>query len=827
MVGIVVVSHSADLARAAVGLALQMVNGAAPRIEIAAGTSDDRLGTDAARVAEAIDAADDGEGVVVIMDLGSAVLSAELALELLPRPSIQIRLVPAAFVEGVFAAVISAAAGADLDAVARDAEEAVQAKAAQLGPTQPASDIVVPVITRPAVVAEATVVNQDGIHARPAALIVEALASLDAQVTVATDSSGPVSARSPTGLMSLGARAGDVVRIEAEGAGAAAAVDRVVALVRDGFGELAGLRRFSRQGLERPNQLEEPSMRPMGVSPGRVVGPALRMPEPVTEPDPARLVPEGERPMAVERLTTAAANVADQLRSRVTTAGTVGELLEATAAMATDPELIADATARIRDRGLTPERAVWEAVEEAADSIRAAGPRQALRVSDLYDVRNRIVSSLTGQLAHGVPDPGHPFVLLAVDLAPADAAGLDGARCLAIVTEEGGPTSHTAIIARSLGIPAIVAAPGVTAIPDGTLLLVDGSTGELIKEPTSDQEATAETMRQQHREGLSGPGATADGHRVALLANIAHEGDVTAALEYGAEGVGLYRTELYFLGRTEAPSVAEQVSAYRAVLSRFRGRRVVVRTLDAGADKELPFLGHSEEPNAALGVRGFRTAAFHPKVLHDQLTAIQEAADAAAAEVWVMAPMISTVEEVRSFAKSAREAGLPIIGVMIETPAAVLQATEILAVVDFVSIGTNDLAQYTFAADRHSASLASLNDPWQPALLRMIDMVGRAGAASGKPVGVCGEAAADPLLALVLTGLGMSSLSMAPVALAEVGRSLAAVTLEVCQRAARAARDSGSAAAAREAVREIDRGLLEQRDHDFVDDPDDRGIGDR
>jgi phosphotransferase system enzyme I (PtsI) len=233
MVGIVVVSHSADLAHAAVDLALQMVPGSAPRIEVAAGTSDNRLGTDASRVAEAIVTADDGDGVAVIMDLGSAVLSAEMALELLPEPH-ETRLVPAAFAEGIFAAVIAAAAGADLDVVARDATEALQAKATQLDQDVPQVNVAPPPITRPAIVAEATVVNRAGIHARPAALIVAALASLEAQVMISTERSAAVAARSPTAVMSLGARPGDVLRIEADGAGAAAAVDRILALVCDG-----------------------------------------------------------------------------------------------------------------------------------------------------------------------------------------------------------------------------------------------------------------------------------------------------------------------------------------------------------------------------------------------------------------------------------------------------------------------------------------------------------------------------------------------------------------------------------------------------------------
>jgi phosphoenolpyruvate-protein phosphotransferase/dihydroxyacetone kinase phosphotransfer subunit len=813
MVGIVVVSHSPDLAQAAVGLALQMVNGPVPRIEIAAGTSDDRLGTDATAVAEAVVAADEGEGVVVFMDLGSAVLSAELALELLPKPGIQVRLVPAAFVEGIFAAVISAAGGGQLDAVARDAEEALHAKAAQLGRTEPPTGANV-IITRPAIVAKATIVNADGIHARPAALIVEALASLDAQVTIATEHTAPVSARSPTALMSLGTRAGDVLRIEADGAGADTAVDRLVALIHDGFGEMRAepFDKLRTAPVEARRSVPFDKLRaresarrqqPLGVSPGRVVGPALRMPDPITEPDPAIQISEAERPGAIKRLANVAADVAEQLRSRSTSAGTVGQLLEATAAMATDPDLIDGASTRIQERGLTPERAIWEAIESVAETIRGVGGRQAERVSDLYDIRNRMISTLTGRAVPGVPDPGHPFVLLAVDLAPADAAGLDATPCVAIVTEHGGPTSHTAIIARSLGIPAVVAAHGATAIPDGTLLLVDGSTGAVIKEPTADQQASATTASLPPREKLTNPGSTADGHRIALLANIGSTQDVTVALKCGAEGVGLYRTELCFLGRTEAPSVTEQIDVYRAVFSRLDGRRVVVRTLDAGSDKPMPFLSHVTEPNPALGVRGFRTAASHAEMLRDQLKAIKEAAATGSAEVWVMAPMITTVDEARRFAELARPVDLPIIGVMIETPAAALQAELILTEVDFVSIGTNDLAQYAFAADRQSTSLAALNDPWQPALLRLIEIVTTAASQSGKPVGVCGEAAADPLFAVVLTGLGVSSLSMAPGALVDVGRSLAAVTLEVCRQAARAACDSDSPDSARAAVRGI------------------------
>ena len=809
MVGIVVVSHSPDLARAAVSLALQMVHGSAPRVELAAGTEGDRFGTDAARVADAIVAADSGTGVVVIMDLGSAVLSAEMAVELLPDPSIETRLVSAAFVEGIFAAVIAAAGGASLDAVARDAEDALQAKATQLGQASTSTDADFSAVATGTIGTEEMIINPDGIHARPAALIVGAVASLDAQVRIATETSHQVSARSPTALMSLGARMGDTIRIQADGADRAAALDRIVALVRNGFGEMRAdpLDQMRAEPVEAPfdkltTQRGAARPHPMGVSPGRVVGPVMRRIDQLTEPDPSIRLPEADRSAAVERLADAAAQVAIELRDRSTAAGTVGELMEATALIATDPDLIADASARVREQGLTPERAVWETIEVVADSIGTAGARQALRVPDLYDVRNRIVSSLIGRAEPSVADPGHPFVLLAVDLAPADAAGLDTVRCLGIVTEEGGPTSHTAIIARTLGIPAVVGAPGVTVIPDGTLVLLDGSTGELIIAPTLDQQASAATTPIPGREALTRPGSTSDGHRIALLANIGSNSDATIALECGAEGVGLFRTELCFLDRTETPSIAEQVRVYREVFARFSGRRIVTRTLDAGTDKPLPFLTQTAEANPALGIRGYRTVTSYPHLLSDQLIAIKEAADAESAEIWVMAPMISTTTEARSFARVTRAAGLPIIGVMIETPAAALQANLILTEVDFVSIGTNDLAQYVFAADRGSAALAALNDPWQPALLHMIEMVTSA-AAGSREVGVCGEAAADPLLAIVLAGLGVSSLSMTPSALGEVGRSLARVSLGDCRRAARAACQADSPAAARKAVQDI------------------------
>jgi phosphotransferase system enzyme I (PtsI) len=267
--------------------------------------------------------------------------------------------------------------------------------------------------------------------------------------------------------------------------------------------------------------------------------------------------------------------------------------------------------------------------------------------------------------------------------------------------------------------------------------------------------------------------------------------------------VGLFRTEVLYLGRATAPPVKDQIEAYRAVFEAFAGRKVVIRTLDAGADKPLPFIGHAHEANPALGVRGLRVARRQPELLTDQLTAIAEAASACSAEVWVMAPMVSTPAEAAEFAVQARALGLSTVGAMVEVPAAALRATQLLERCDFVSIGTNDLAQYAFAADRTESALADLLDIWQPALLDLVAAVADGGRRTGRPVGVCGEAAGDPLLALVLVGLGLTSLSMAPACLPPVRHALSTHTLDECRGMAKVAREADDAVSARESVRRL------------------------
>ncbi|MUL39970.1 phosphoenolpyruvate--protein phosphotransferase [Streptomonospora sp. PA3] len=550
-----------------------------------------------------------------------------------------------------------------------------------------------------------------------------------------------------------------------------------------------------------------------GVSPGAGYGPAKRLVRDVPRPDPdARhggdAAAEAERAAAAMEET---ARALGELGERA--GGDAAEVLNAQALMARDPALAEDVRKRVGE-GASAARAVSEAMAVYREMLAGAGEYLAARVADLDDVRDRIVARLMGAPMPGVPDSDVPFVLVAEDLAPADTAALDPRRVVAFVTREGGPTSHTAILARSLGLPAVVACPGADTVAEGTMLLVDGATGEVAADPEPGVVETvtaAAQARAAAAAGAGGPGRTADGHEVPLLANIGGPKDLPAALEHGAEGVGLYRTEFLFLDRADAPGHAEQVAAYRAVLEAFPGGRVVVRTLDAGADKPLEFLppGGRDEPNPALGERGLRMMRRLPETLDAQLAALAEAERDTDAHLQVMAPMVTDAADAEWFAAAAAKAGVQHAGVMIEVPAAALRARHIAEHVDFFSIGTNDLTQYTCAADRETGGLGRFQDPWQPAVLDLVAASAASAADAGRTCGVCGEAAADPLLACVLTGLGVTSLSMGPSALPLVRAALARAELAQCRAAAEAARAARGPEEARTAAAERLPGLAE------------------
>jgi phosphotransferase system enzyme I (PtsI) len=536
------------------------------------------------------------------------------------------------------------------------------------------------------------------------------------------------------------------------------------------------------------------------VSSGAAYAPVVQVAPAVRPPADEAVLPAEE---AETRIRAALAEVAIEIERRAASASdNAAEILGAIAMLARDPGLIDGAIAQAK-AGKGPAQAIDAATQIYIDQFVALGGYFAERATDLRDVGDRAIAAVLGEPPPGVPPLDGECILVAMDLAPAETATLDRSKVVGIVTEQGGRTSHTAILAAQMAIPAAVKVAGATGIPEGTLVLVDGDSGQVHIEPSGDLVERLRERSKRREAALAdsrGPGMTKDGKRVALLANIGGVEDAIAAGQADVEGVGLFRTEFVFLSASTAPTVEEQTEIYRQVFEPFGDRRVVVRTLDAGADKPLAFANLGAEENPALGRRGLRLSAERPDLLDAQLEALSVAAGETGADVRVMAPMVALVEEAAWFARRVRENGLKSVGVMIEVPGAALRSEHVLEEVDFGSLGTNDLAQYTMAADRMQGELSDLLDPWQPALLDVVAAACHGAAVTGKPMGVCGEAGGDPLLALVLAGLGVSSLSMAPSKVPMVRLSLSLHTFAQCQRLAHLARSARTAQEAREAV---------------------------
>jgi phosphoenolpyruvate-protein phosphotransferase (PTS system enzyme I) len=414
------------------------------------------------------------------------------------------------------------------------------------------------------------------------------------------------------------------------------------------------------------------------VVPGAAVGPVVRPAGAVRLPEEQQApVPEAEREGEKARYSAAAEVVAGRLTERAAAAtGVSAEVLSTTAGIARDRALRTTAEQRI-DEGAPAAVAAVRAAQQFMDMFASLGGLMAERVPDVRDVRDRIVAELTGQGEPGVPAPDQPSVLLADDLAPADTAGLDPARILALATRLGGTTSHTAIIARQLGLPCVVGVGGLDDVPAGATVLVDGEQGTVTVDPDpAEARARVDAARQaaEALAGYAGPGRTRDGHVVQVLANVQDGAGARAAAGAHAEGIGLFRTELAFLGRAQEPTVEEQAAGYAEVLAAFPGQKVVVRTLDAGSDKPLAFATPPDEANPALGVRGLRVARRDPGLLERQLDAVAEAAARTSTTPWVMAPMVATVPEAAGFAAAVRARGL-VPGVMIEVPSAALHCS--------------------------------------------------------------------------------------------------------------------------------------------------------
>ncbi|MEO8688718.1 MAG: phosphoenolpyruvate--protein phosphotransferase [Solirubrobacteraceae bacterium] len=780
MVGLVIVSHSAALAEGVVALAREM-GGEEVAIEAAGGMEDGAIGTDAERVRGAIGRARSDDGVLVLMDLGSALMSAEIAVEMADPDGGPILLSDAPLVEGAVAAAASARGGATLDEVAREARGAIRMKSEQLGGGEPDPDPAQP----PADLGSAQqlrllVENRLGLHARPAARFVGALRGLDAEVQVsnATQGRGPADGRSLTGLAVLGVRGGDEIRVLARGPEAAAALDALRALADSNWGdEPTDDRPDEPPAPQGDSGAPEAGSRLAGVaaSPGIAIGPArrLQVPEPVVEDGPVGSVEE-ER----ERLDAARAAVRCDLdAARAAIAGRAGaaeaDIFDAHALLLDDDALLAPAAAAIGD-GSGAARAWQSAAAAAAASFRALeDPYLRERAVDVEDVARRVLGHLAGTPFAAVLD--EPGIVLADELTPGEAAALDPDRAYAIATARGGATGHAAILARALGIPAVVGlSESLLAVEDGTPLVLDGEQGTVEIDPDPATIAAREERRRaddaaraEALQRAGEPGALRDGRRVEVVANIGSAAEARPAVEQGAEGVGLLRTEFLFLDRVDPPSEDEQVAVLTEIAEALDGRPLIVRTLDAGADKPLPFLRQAPEANPFLGLRGIRLSLAEPELFRTQLRAVLRVA--AEHPLKLMFPMVATLGELRAARAhlDAERAALGSaaeleVGVMVEVPALALAAAQVSPEVDFFSIGTNDLTQYTMAAERGNATLAPLLDAASRApVLRLVAAVVEAAEAHGRWVGVCGELAGDPEAAVALVGVGVRELSMA------------------------------------------------------------------
>jgi phosphocarrier protein FPr len=812
LVGLVIVSHSAALAEGVVELARQM-GGEEVRIEAAGGMEDGSIGTDAERVRAAIERAMSDDGVLVLMDLGSALLSAEMATELLEGGG-RVELSEAPLVEGAVAAAASARGGATLEEVRDEARRAIEMKEVQLGVTGHGSRVTEEAPAPVDASATVPILNEIGLHARPAALVVELAGRFDADLRLAKPGGTPVSAKSLTGLMILSARKGDELEATAAGPQASEAIEALEQLAKGGFGEgVAAAPRATVPDTRHPTP-ETPSpgttLRGIPASAGLAIGPARLLRSASGPPAPRGAEsPEAE----LKRLDEARATARDAIsRDRDAMAGRAGAseaaIFTAHLALLDDEGLLAPARAAI-EGGAAAEGAWYAATQDAAAAARALDdPLLQARAIDIEDAGRRVISAIAGDAGEGVSGEG---IVIAGELTPADAAGLDAELVRGIATAHGTATAHAAILSRALGLPAVVGiGESVLAIEEGTELLLDGGTGELLVGPSEEQvrEARERAEHAQERRATALEHAheaaqTADGTRIEVAANLGGAGGAAAAVELGAEGVGLLRTEFLFLDRAELPSEEEQAETIAQIARELDGRPLVVRTLDVGADKPLPSVPMEPEANPFLGLRGLRLGLARPELLAGQLRAILRVA--AEHPLRVMFPMVATLAEVEAALEAlarAREAtgvDAPLeTGIMVEVPAAALRSAQLAERLDFFSIGTNDLTQYTMAAERGNEHVGELLAGTHPAVLRLIRETVLGADAHGRWVGVCGELAGDPAAAVLLVGLGVRELSMAPPLIPEVKQALRSVTLERCRELAEGALDAVDAAAARQ-----------------------------
>ncbi len=864
MIGIVVVSHSHALAHAAVGLAAEMVEAdQLPHIEIAAGLDDETFGTDAAAISEAITAADSADGVLVLLDLGSAILSAEMALEFVdPDVADRVALSSAPLVEGLVAAVVTASGGAALDRVKAEAERGLAAKREHLDGNAALHEAVsdeaiddaassVPGSSVPgssgsrwtgsestgadslgpdALTRKLVVGIPHGLHARPAARFVACVNRFgDTEVRVRNlDGADKVAdAGSLSAVASLGVKQGHRIEVQAAGEHAKDVLDALTTLAAAGFGDGGA---ESAPSSRRADKREEDDTRSRSFEP--TMGSGLEAAIgviwcPESDVDAADYEPSGDNATESERLNEAIASACRDLKNQIaTTRAYVGaaeaEIFEAHMALVQDLGLAGPARQDM-ERGV-PAALAWQRAGEAVAAQFDAldDDYQRERAQDVRSVTTRVLRQLIesgadadGDAEDGTGDAGaEQRILVVQELDPAAAASLDAEHVGGIVTIGGGSTGHGVIIASARGVPVLTGIREAADFASGAVLAFDVRDRRVVLDPDDAQRTGFEQLlrdraeqQEADRAAAGEPGQTQDGLRISVKANVTSAPEAARAVELGAEGSGLVRTEVMFGEWRSAPTVQEQVAEFTAVAKALDGRVMTIRTWDIGADKPLAFWKQEPEQNPFLGVRGLRSFVGDSAVLLDQLEAV--CVVAADYPVRVMFPMVATVEEVQwaldRLAEVANrvEGGRPDsleVGIMIEVPCAALRAEAMSVLLDFVSIGTNDLTQYTLAAERGNAGVEHLFDPLDPAVLSLIASVCR-DVPDGVSVGVCGGAASDPAVAALLVGLGVDDLSATPVAVPRVKAALRRHTATTLQDLARRALRCDSASEVRDLLK--------------------------
>lgn len=659
--------------------------------------------------------------------------------------------------------------------------------------------------------------NAHGLHARPAKVLAQLAKTFDGdiRVRVMDDDQPSVSAKSLSKLLSLGARRGQMLEFIAEPGIAEAALAALLTAVEHGLGETVEPLPTAIAAAPQSLRPEPPpagsQLQAVCASPGIAIGPAH-----VPSLQPLEYPQHGESIAAEQaRLRTALVEIRVDIEAVIahTDAPAIRDILVTHLEMLADPSLHEDIETRLALGDSAA--AAWMTVIEAAavQQERLQDALLAERAADLRDIGRRVLAQLCG--AAPVPEPEQPYILVMEEVGPSDVARLDAARVAGILTARGGATAHSAIVARALGIPALVGAgDAVLAIKAGTTLLLDSQRSRLTIAPDDvtlqrafdARDAFAERQASAAARRLE-PAVTRDGHALEVFANVGDATATAAAVELGAEGIGLLRTELLFMAHRQAPDEATQEAEYRRVMDELQGRPLVVRTLDVGGDKPLPYWPIAAEQNPFLGVRGIRLTLQRPTLMESQLRALLRAAGAR--PLRIMFPMVGQIEEWRAGRDMVQRLlkEHPVddlqLGIMVEVPSAALLAPILAPEVDFFSIGTNDLTQYTLAIDRDHPELSAQADGLHPAVLQLIDLTVRAAHAHGKWVGVCGELAADSAAVPILVGLGVDELSVAAPGIAQVKARVRELNLSDAQRLARTALTVGSAREVRALVETV------------------------